>query len=122
MKKVIIAILVFSFFFQIAAQFGTILYFTANRSYIAKNLCENISKPKMHCDGQCVLSKMLKKTEQDQENKKAFNSRVLDALIDDQSPFEFLNLVVQLKKEQVAYQPSIFINISNSIFHPPPAV
>ncbi len=122
MKRVVIAVLIFSFFFQIAAQFGTLLYFTANQNYIAKNLCENISKPKMQCEGQCVLSKMLKKTAQDQENKKTFNSRVLDALIGDENTFEFLNLVVQLKKEQVAYQPSFFNNISNSIFHPPPIV
>lgn len=38
----------------------------ANKDYIAKNLCENRNKPKMHCDGKCCLKKKLAKEGKDQ--------------------------------------------------------
>jgi len=42
--------------------------FYANRDYIAQNLCENRTRPELHCNGQCVLMKKLKK-EQEREAK-----------------------------------------------------
>ncbi len=33
----------------------------ANKDYIAKNLCENRNKPKLHCDGKCCLKRKLAK-------------------------------------------------------------
>ncbi len=120
MKRVITTFLIFSFLFQIAAQFGVFLYFEANQNYIAKTQCENISKPLMHCEGSCVLSKLLKKTEQDKENKKAFNSRVLDAFVHSGADFEFINLVVEIKIEKAIFKPAFIINPPTSIFHPPP--
>lgn len=122
MKRVIIAVLILSFTFQIAAQFGTLLYFTANQNYIAKNLCVNISKPKMHCEGQCVLTKLLKKTEQDQQNKKAFNNRVLEAFVHGDSDFVFSNLAFDLKNKKAIFKSAFIINPPTSIFHPPPIV
>ncbi|HEX7366454.1 MAG TPA: hypothetical protein VF273_05120 [Pelobium sp.] len=122
MKRLVTAFLIFSLMFQIAAQFGVFLYFEANQSYIAKTQCENIAKPMLHCNGQCVLSKLLKKTEQEKENKKAFNSRVLDALVHPDSNFEFVNLIVELKKQKAIYKPAFFVNPPTSIFHPPPIV
>ncbi|WP_017259093.1 hypothetical protein [Pedobacter arcticus] len=120
MKRVFTTFLILTFIFQIAAQFGVFLYFEANQNYIAKTQCENIKKPEMHCDGQCVLSKLLKKTEQEKENKKAFNSRVLDALVHPDTNFEFINLVVELKNEKAFFKPAFLINPPTSIFHPPP--
>ena len=38
----------------------------ANKDFIAKNLCENRDKPKMHCDGKCCLKKKLAKEGKDQ--------------------------------------------------------
>lgn len=120
MKRVLTTFLILTFIFQIAAQFGVFLYFEANQSYIAKTQCENISKPMMHCDGQCVLSKLLKKTEQEKENKKAFNSRILDALVHPDTNFEFTNLVVELKTENPVFKNPFFTDTYKSIFHPPP--
>lgn len=115
-------LLVLTFIFQIAAQFGVFLYFKANQNYIAKTQCENISRPKMHCNGQCVLAKLLKKTEQEKENKKAFNSRVLDAFVHPETYFEFNNLVVELADSKTTFTPVFFNNPPTSIFHPPPII
>lgn len=122
MKSVVSTVVLFSLMFQFAAQFGTLLYFEANQKYIAKTQCENIAKPQMHCNGQCVLSKLLKKTAQDEENKKEFNSRTLDITIFILNSFEFKNPVIELKKEMPAYSSSFFVSIPRSIFHPPPVV
>ena len=43
-----------------------------NKDYISKNLCENRSKPKMHCNGKCHLRKQLQK-ESKKENAPANN-------------------------------------------------
>lgn len=120
MKRVITAFLILSFIFQIAAQFGVFLYFEANQNYIAKTQCENISKPMLHCEGSCVLSKLLKKTEQEKENKKAFNSRVLDAFVNADINFEFINTVIEVKTETPVFKNPFLKDTFQSIFHPPP--
>ncbi|WP_153799936.1 hypothetical protein [Foetidibacter luteolus] len=35
------------------------LQYNINQEYIAENLCENKSRPEMHCNGQCQLKKQL---------------------------------------------------------------
>ncbi len=34
--------------------------FSVNRTFIIKQLCENRSRPQMHCNGKCYLRKQLK--------------------------------------------------------------
>lgn len=120
MKRVITAFLILSFLLQIVAQFGVFLYFESNQNYIAKTQCENINKPMLNCKGSCVLSKMLKKTEQDKENKKAFNSRVLDAFVNAAINFEFINTVIDVKAETPVFKNPFLKYTFQSIFHPPP--
>jgi hypothetical protein len=36
---------------------GILTYWLANRAYITSTLCENRSRPAMHCDGKCYLKK-----------------------------------------------------------------
>lgn len=50
---------------QCMAQVAVLGLFELNKDYIAKNLCENIDKPKMSCCGKCYLGKQLNKTEED---------------------------------------------------------
>jgi hypothetical protein len=38
--------------------------FKLNESYIAAKLCENRTKPLMHCNGKCYLMKKLKQAEE----------------------------------------------------------
>lgn len=40
------------------------LYYYLNHDYIAKYLCLNKEKPKMHCNGKCYLMKGIKKQHQ----------------------------------------------------------
>jgi hypothetical protein len=43
--------------------------FKANEDYISKVLCENKSRPLMHCNGRCYLMKKLKQAEEKEKNQ-----------------------------------------------------
>lgn len=40
------------------------LWYITNKEYIARELCVNKAKPKLHCDGKCCLAKKLQKLEE----------------------------------------------------------
>src|SRR5690606_6725847 len=48
---------------------GVFVWFESNRSYIAKELCENRARRQMHCNGQCVLMIKLKALEEMSSDK-----------------------------------------------------
>lgn len=48
-------------------NFWVRLSFEINKSYIAKNLCENRFKPELDCGGQCYLMKQLAERKKQQE-------------------------------------------------------
>jgi len=52
------------------------LHYQLNKAYIAANLCENKSKPVMHCNGKCHLRKQLAKTSEtsDPQSQKSSTS------------------------------------------------
>ena len=64
MLRSIALILILSIAFQPVAKLFTVAWYQVNKTYIAKNLCENRSKPKMHCNGKCQLRKKLQQLEQ----------------------------------------------------------
>lgn len=69
MNKVVAIIISFCLVLQCAVQLGVMGMYQLNKSYIAKNLCENRDKPKMGCNGKCHLKKQLKKASQEQEKE-----------------------------------------------------
>jgi hypothetical protein len=48
-------------------NFWVRISFEVNKSYIAKNLCENRFKPELDCGGQCYLMKQLAERKKQQE-------------------------------------------------------
>lgn len=65
MLRSIALILILSIAFQPVAKLLAVAWYQVNKTYIAKNLCENRSKPKMHCNGKCQLRKKLQQLEQE---------------------------------------------------------
>jgi len=43
--------------------------YNSNKEVIEKYLCENISKPEIHCNGKCFLNKNLNKTKEEKSEK-----------------------------------------------------
>jgi hypothetical protein len=67
--KIIISILVISSF--IAKDLASIswqTWFYINQKEITEQKCENKAKPMLNCNGQCYLSKQLKKLEEKEQN------------------------------------------------------
>jgi flagellar basal body-associated protein FliL len=69
MKKWAAVILLLLIFLQTFYQAGIALWFYANQTYIAKNICVNRFKPEMKCNGKCYLKKKLKQAEQQSEEQ-----------------------------------------------------
>ena len=68
MQKAVAYILLFAVLLPSISPWGTLLYYQANKGYIARVLCENRDKPQLHCDGKCYLAKKLK-AQQDKQDK-----------------------------------------------------
>src|SRR4051812_23661215 len=47
----------------------TLLDYSMNKGYIAETLCENKSRPEVHCFGKCYLNKQLAKAAEGQDAK-----------------------------------------------------
>ena len=62
-KQSIGLFLAFAVLLQTAEKIIVITGYEINKEYIAKNLCENIDKLQMHCNGKCHLNKQLRETE-----------------------------------------------------------
>lgn len=56
------------------------LYYQFNKAYIAQKLCVNANKPQLHCNGQCYLSKMLKKADERENKAYAFAFKEKDEI------------------------------------------
>lgn len=68
MQKFSAIFLLVALCFQLFAKLSVVALYEVNKDYIAKQLCENRAKPKMHCNGKCYLKKQLKKVD-DTEHK-----------------------------------------------------
>ena len=56
---------------QAGIKTGIVIYYYANKAYIAQNLCEQRDKPKSCCAGSCQVKKWLNNVEEDGSQQKA---------------------------------------------------
>jgi len=99
--------------FIVYASFG------ANQKFIAENLCENKSRPWMHCNGHCYLMKKLKQTQEKekQQERSEQKNRYHEVL-----PNEKLTIVFRVPDLSISYPEYLSkstLQRSFSIFHPP---
>jgi hypothetical protein len=117
------SISIFLLLAMLGANFSRIFVyagFELNRSYIAKELCENRNKPELHCNGKCFLKKKLqaaeeKEKKQERENKRNHYQEVLP------TAFSFAIELKKIRYKKIYPQtvtPST-IDRSFSIFQPP---
>jgi len=59
MKPIAAIILMLLFSAQTFSKWMWVLDYQLNKDYIAKTLCINKEKPKLHCNGKCQLAKKL---------------------------------------------------------------
>ena len=68
MKSVIAYILLLAVMLPTLSPWGTVAYYHINKTYIARELCENRQKPIAMCYGKCYIPKKLKE-QQDKKDK-----------------------------------------------------
>lgn len=67
-NHIVCFVLVSVFLLQSLSKTIVVADYQINKEYIAKVLCVNKSKPKMHCNGKCHLKKELKKAEKKEQS------------------------------------------------------
>ena len=80
LKKLLSIVLMLAIIAQGTVSLAIYAYYAINKETIAKTLCVNKSKPMLHCQGKCYLSKQLKKAEEN-EKKQSQSLREKDEVI-----------------------------------------
>lgn len=123
MKQALVYLLLIATMLPSISPWGTIAYYQLNKDYIARVLCENRSRPDLHCDGKCYLAKKLK-AQQDRQDKET-TERVqkipaLQLFWDDVIAFSFAPTVpARQPKPRFAYALGTYGVCLAPPFHPP---
>lgn len=94
--------------------------FMLNKEYIATVLCINRDKPKLHCDGQCVLMKrMAKETKQEQQGNAVKDK--YEVVISEVVPQFSITPALSAEVLYSVYAPALPADPLHAVFHPPRA-
>jgi hypothetical protein len=121
MKLIAGSILILLVMIQSFTSWIIVAEYTINKEYIAKNLCINKEKTKLHCNGKCQLMKKLVQEENQNSSSNSQTGKIkMDVLFVQEvhSP-SISNLIKEDTKFNAAYivkQPSGSVN---TVFHPP---
>lgn len=102
-----------------------VLDYIVNYEYIATELCENIAKPELKCNGKCHLAKELAKASESEKpissDKKNASHHEIEILFCNE--IEKVTLLFNfdfLEKETAVSNPDLYKSVAlYSIFHPP---
>lgn len=119
-NRFISIVLFITLVFQCLCSLGVLAWFQANQSYIIAELCENRDKPAMHCNGQCVLMKKLKKLEDQQDKEHTSNFNKVEVAIVIPTMLVLPELIkITFKNTIPPYNKSYSYLFSNRPFLPP---
>ena len=97
--------------------------YAINKDYIAKNLCENRSKPKLHCNGKCQLAKKLAAEEEQSSKSSSGNTMAKAPFSEVLITNESINLSLPIADKLPAYNSFYLVkkysSPHSSVFHPP---
>ena len=96
---------------------GKFLY---NQDFIAANLCENIDKPELQCNGKCHLKKELKKDTEEHHSDKVLTSETILFFQENNIEIKLDEPSYFIKKQNFThYLGKELSEFNGSIFHPP---
>ncbi|MGK9124447.1 hypothetical protein M1D52_10010 [Olivibacter sp. SA151] len=119
-RKTFVYLLLLSLVFQCLGSLGLLTWFIVNREYITNELCENKERPMMHCNGQCVLMKKLKKwgEAESQDSERYINK--IEALVIVPETLKLKAPIPTLRQWIVPpYSGRYYYLYATSLFHPP---
>jgi hypothetical protein len=105
---------------QTFSKWLIVIDYAINKEYIAKNLCENKSKPLLHCNGKCQMAKKIA-AEENQNNKQSSGvsfakASFSEVIVNNITPEPVYSTSTNLKVIYIFNLPS---PLPSSIFHPP---
>lgn len=94
--------------------------FVWNQDYIAQNLCENIDKPVLKCNGKCQLAKELEQNEEKKSNQTIPEIEVSFFIMND-FHFEYPEKTAFITEKTFPNTQSemILSGIHGTVYHPP---
>ena len=124
-QKVVLYVLLLATLLPVVSPWGTIMYYNANKAYIARVLCENRNRPQLHCDGKCYLAKKLK-AQQDRQDKdttrRVENAPTITLFCSDQFAFDFGRPAIATLTHRVPdYLLKSYATSPRTLFQPPRA-
>ena len=123
MKCVLVPILLLLMTIQTFSKWVVVIDYNLNRNYIAKNLCVNRARPKMHCNGKCQMMKKLAEEEKQNSSNNSNNTsriKVQDLVFNDEMNKPVLPALTCIENCYNEEPPLIKYNAPTaSIFHPP---
>ncbi len=119
-KQSIAILFLIAFMAQTFSKAVIVCSFYANQSYIAKNLCENRTKPKSCCVGKCQLKKKLNQdTNNDKQNTEHKNSKETEVISSKSFFCVYQYYSIAIKQEYVIMSINTTVDRAFPIFHPP---
>jgi hypothetical protein len=118
-RRVIIYLLVFSTLSANFTRFFIFAGFELNRHYIAANLCENLDKPWLHCNGKCYFIKKIKQAQETERNDERQSQKNLfqEAAIGNSSSIKFQNQLLLIIN--TPYHLGGLTQFNGTLFRPP---
>ena len=121
MKLIAGSILILLVMVQSLTSWVVMAEYIMNKEYIAKNLCVNKERPKLHCNGKCqLMKKMTQQENQDSSSNPQGGKMKMDVLFAQKSD---LPSIRGLGNENINFNSAYIVEqlpgAVQSIFHPP---
>ena len=124
MRFIATPILILLLMSQTFSHWFVVMNFKLNQDFIAKKLCENRLRPKLNCNGNCVLMKKLKQQEkEEQSNPAALKLELITLIISSRTFFANIDVISGFiaKSYLPLFSTGKPVGRTVSIFHPPAA-
>jgi len=122
MKFVATSILMILLFTQTFSKWLVVVEYHINKDFVAKNLCVNKAKLKMHCNGKCQMMKRLAEEEKQNSSKNSNTTKIKiqELVFSNEMSKPILPLLTYVTLSYNQEPPlSKYASPSSSIFHPP---
>jgi hypothetical protein len=121
MKFVLVPLLMLLMLAQSFGKCFVVIEYNLNKDFIAKNLCVNKAKPKMHCNGKCqMMKKMAEEENQNSTNNNSSKIKLQEVVFSNEMNIPSLPAVSYTTLSYNQERPALkHISPASSIFHPP---
>jgi hypothetical protein len=119
MRAFLAILLACAFLLQPASKLLILAHYELNREFIAQNLCENRSKPMLHCNGKCHLKKQLQKEDRKETPFAGLKEKPALQFFAQKKVTLFFYVFADEAEQHFNYLFRNYKTELNTVFHPP---